>query len=160
MARPFETEEVAALLRSRRSIETLAPRTQREWETKRSAGGRYDIEYLTAIGLAAATPGDDYEFSLDTPARLETLRDKSILDDAGYGNVTAALSLFTEVEYLMELQEFSLPRSDERSRELERYLSRSFEYWNSPKAEGVANALTGAKTAVRSCFDRFMALRA
>jgi glutamate-ammonia-ligase adenylyltransferase len=156
VARPFDPEEVAALVKSRQSIEALAPKTYREWETKRVAGGRYDVEYLTAVGLAGATPGGDYEFSLDTKVRLDALRDRDLLDEAEFDAVSSALSLFTAVEYLVELQELSLPRSDERSRELERYLSRSFEYWGAPKAQGVATALTEAKKSVRNCFDRFM----
>jgi glutamate-ammonia-ligase adenylyltransferase len=159
VARPFTSDEVASLVKSRKSIETLAPKTHREWETKRSAGGRYDIEYLTAVGLAEATAGKDFEFSLDTMARLDVLRRRGLLEESEFEAVSSDLSLFTTVEYLAELQEMSLPRSDERSREMERYLSRSFEYWGMPRPMGVAKALTDAKKSVRRCFDRFMADR-
>jgi glutamate-ammonia-ligase adenylyltransferase len=155
-ARPFAAHDVASLVKSRKSIETLAPKTLPEWETKRAAGGRYDVEYLTAVGLAAATPGLDYEFSLDTAARLQALRRHGLIDDSELEALTDALSLFTGVEYLLELQEFTAPRSPERAAELEQYLSRSFVYWGAPREGGVATALKNAARSVRACFDRLM----
>ncbi len=160
VAHPFTAEETATLIRSRKSIETLAPRVLPEWETKRSAGGRYDIEYLTAAGLAGATPGDEYEFSLGTVARLDVMRQKELIDAGELESLTAALALFTGVETLLELQELSLPRSRERAEELERYLSRSLEYWRLPYEGGVGASLTAARRAVRKCFDRFMGRQA
>jgi hypothetical protein len=57
----------------------------------------------------------------------------------------------------MELQELSIPRSDERARALESYLSRSFEYWNLRSyKDGVSESLVRTKQAVRGCFDHFM----
>ncbi|MCK5619433.1 MAG: hypothetical protein KAJ17_08530 [Candidatus Krumholzibacteria bacterium] len=159
VAKPFTADETASLFRSRKSIEALTSKTRREWETKRSAGGRYDVEYLTSIGMAEATPGEAYDFSLSTHDRLVLLHNHGILDEADYYALENALALYKEVEYLMELQEYSLPRSDERANEMERYLSRSFEYWGMPKDGGVANALIRAKASVRDCFCRFMARR-
>jgi len=156
VASPFTPEETATLVRSRKSIETLAPKVLPEWETKRSAGGRYDVEYLTAAGLACATPGGEYEFSLGTVARLDAMRQKGLVDDAELQSLTTALALFTGVETLLELQELSLPRSKERAAELERYVSRSFEYWGLPYEGGAAASLTTARRSVRSCFDRVM----
>ena len=160
VAHPFTTGETATLIRSRKSIETLAPKVLPEWETKRSAGGRYDVEYLTAAGLAGATPAREYEFSLGTIARLDAMRQKGLIDDGDHESLTSALSLFTGAETLLELQELSLPRSRERAEELERYLSRSFEYWGLPCEGTAAESLTAAKRAVRKCFDRFMGERA
>jgi hypothetical protein len=109
--------------------------------------------------MAEATPGEAYDFSLSTHDRLVLLHNHGILDEADYYALENALALYKEVEYLMELQEYSLPRSDERANEMERYLSRSFEYWGMPKDGGVANALIRAKASVRDCFCRFMARR-
>jgi len=160
VARPFAKSEVATLIKSRKSIEALAPKLMPEWETKRSAGGRYDVEYLTAVGLAAATPGADYKFSLDTSLRLEALKRHGVLDHDELDAIEGALSLFTEVEYLLELQELTLPRSADRAAELERYLSRSLDYWGVPRASGVVDALVEAKRSVRTTFDRLMTARA
>jgi glutamate-ammonia-ligase adenylyltransferase len=157
--RPFTEKEVAALQRSRRSIESLAPRVHGDFETKRSAGGRYDIEYLTAIGLAEAAPGESYDFALNTYGRLGLLLQQGILDEADFETMARALTLFTEVEYLMELQEMKLPRSAAKSAEIERYLSRSFEYWGGPERKNVSEAMRETKRAVRDCFDRFTAER-
>jgi glutamine synthetase adenylyltransferase len=160
VSRPFAPAEVASLVKSRRSIETLAPKTLPVWDTKRSAGARYDVEYLTAVGVAEATPGDDYEFSQNTRGRLETLGRHGLLDARDLLRLEQALRLYTEVEYLMELKELSLPRSDDRARAVERYLARSFDYWGSTKEGGVAGALHDAKEFVRDCFQRFMDKRA
>jgi glutamate-ammonia-ligase adenylyltransferase len=160
VALPFTPTDVASLVRSRKSIETLAPKTLPEWDTKRSAGGRYDLEYLTAVGLAEATPDEAYEFSQTTRERLRRLRQNGLLEADELSRLERALSLYTDVEYLMELQELSLPRSEDRARGLEGYLARSFEYWGSPKDSGVGQALRDAKKSVRECFDRFMGERA
>jgi glutamate-ammonia-ligase adenylyltransferase len=160
VARPFEPQEVATLIKSRKSIETLAPKTLPEWETKRSAGGRYDIEYLTAVGLAEAASGGEYEFSLDTRSRLAKLEHHGLLQGDELAGLDAALDLFAGTEYLLELQELSLPKSSQRAEELERYQSRSFDYWRLPREGRVADTLTSAKASVRRCFERFMGQRA
>jgi glutamate-ammonia-ligase adenylyltransferase len=160
VAKSFSPAEVETLVKSRRSIETLASRVMPEWETKRSAGGRYDVEYLTAVGLAEATPGEDYEFSLDTPSRLHALKRLGVLDGDELESINRALELYTQTEYLLELQEFTLPRSSDKAAVLERYLSKSFEYWNISADRGVISALSEAKRAVRPVFKRVMDIRA
>jgi glutamine synthetase adenylyltransferase len=159
VAKPFTGPEISALIKSRESIETLAPKIMPEWETKRSAGGRYDVEYLTAAGLAEATPRDEYEFSLDTPSRLHVLKRHGLLDDGELEAIVQALALYAETEYLLELQELTLPRSADRAAVLERYLSRSFEDWGVPQRGGVAAALSEAKRSVRPVFERVMKTR-
>ncbi|MGD8412978.1 MAG: hypothetical protein PVF33_02025 [Candidatus Latescibacterota bacterium] len=160
VAKPFSRPEVETLVKSRRSIETLAPRIMPEWETKRSAGGRYDVEYLTAVGLAESTPGEDYEFSLDTPSRLHALKRLGVLNEVELESIVRALELYLQTEYLLELQEFTLPRSADKAAALERYLSRSFEYWNITVDHGVTAALSEAKREVRPVFNRVMDSRA
>ena len=121
-----------------------------------AAGCSDDIEYLTAIGLAETAPGEAYDFALNTYGRLGILHQSGLLDEQDFETMIGALILFTEVEYMMELQELKLPRSAERAEELERYLSRSFEFWDKPGLDDVSGALGRAKTAVRDCFDRFI----
>jgi glutamine synthetase adenylyltransferase len=68
VARPFTPDEIARLIEMRRSVESLAPRHFAEWDTKRSAGGRYDIEYLTAVGMAATCADRLDYFTMSTRA--------------------------------------------------------------------------------------------
>ncbi len=157
--RPFIPGEIASLSKSRKSIESLARQTHGNLETKRSAGGRYDIEYLTAIGLAETAPGESYDFALNTYGRLGMLQQNGVLDEPDFETMVGALTLFTEVEYMMELQELKLPRSAEKAEELEWYLSRSLEFWEKPGLDDVSGAVGRAKTAVRDCFDRFIGER-
>jgi glutamine synthetase adenylyltransferase len=159
VARPFDPQEVTTLVKSRKSIETLAPKTMPQWETKRSAGGRYDVEYLTAVGLSEVSSGDDYEFSLDTRSRLARLKDRGLLDEGEFDSLEKAVDLFTGTEYLIELQELSLPRTSQRAEQLEHYQSRSFDYWGLPRKDRVDDTLTAAKGSVRRCFERFMGQR-
>jgi glutamine synthetase adenylyltransferase len=154
VARPFSREEIASLVQMRKWIESLAPRMHTDWDTKRSAGGRYDIEYLTAIGMAALPAG--YEISLGTAERLARLRDHGLLDAAECDTLMRALSLYNAVEYFLELQEYSLPRSDEKSRQLDRYLSRTLESWGVVCPDGAQALLAATKQTVRACFDRFV----
>jgi glutamine synthetase adenylyltransferase len=154
IARPFSREEMTSLVQMRRSIETLAPRTHTVWETKRSAGGRYDIEYLTAIGMAALPGGCDT--SLSTPERLALLKDHGLLDASDCDSLTRALSLYNAVEYFLELQEYSLPRSDEKSQQLDLYLTRTLECWGVACPEGAEALVAAAKQSIRACFERFV----
>lgn len=154
--RRFAKEEVAELLKMRQSIETLAPRTLPAWETKRSPGGRYDVEYLTAIGMAGSGTGSDYPFSLDSRGRLEFLHRNGRLDRNDLEVLTSALSLYSTVEYLLELQELTLPRSSEKSLQLEKYLAAATEQLGLSLAAGVADTLTMAKKSVRDCFVKFV----
>jgi glutamate-ammonia-ligase adenylyltransferase len=154
--RPFTESEVSSLLRSRESIESLAPQTHTDLETKRSPGGRYDIEYLTAIGMAESAPGESYDFALNTYGRLGLLMEQGLLDETDFETMVRALTLFTEVEYMLELQEMKLPRSGEKAEELGRYLSRSFEFWGAPEIGDVSAKIRDTKIAVRGCFDKFV----
>ncbi len=49
---PITIEMFSALTTTRAQLETLVTDEARLFETKRSPGGRYDIEYLSAMGLA------------------------------------------------------------------------------------------------------------
>ena len=154
VARPFSGEEVTSLVQMRRSIETLAPRSHTAWETKRSAGGRYDIEYITAIGMAALPGG--YETSLSTPERLALVRDHGLLDASDCDALVRALSLYNAIEYFLELQEYSLPRSDEKSRQLDLYMTRTLEGWGVGCPDGAEALIAATKQSVRACFERFV----
>lgn len=156
VARPFTSSDIASLVKMRKSIEKLAPRTLPAWETKRSPGGRYDIEYITAIGLAKTVQRDDYQFSTNSVERLKILRQHELIDDEDLATLESALGLYSLVEYLMELQELSLPRSREKSHQLEQYLTRANEYLHRSFTGGAAKALLSTKESVRKCFEKFI----
>jgi glutamate-ammonia-ligase adenylyltransferase len=154
VAKPFTKDDVTALVKMRGSIEKLAPRTLPGWETKRSPGGRYDVEYLTAIGMSAAVSPKDYVFSMNSRARLGLLNRAGLIDDADRAAVESALELYSKVEYLLELQEISLPRSAEKSLQLEKYVHSAIDYLGGSLTAGVAEELSRRKKSVRRCFEK------
>ncbi|HEX5133027.1 MAG TPA: hypothetical protein VFX92_11150 [Candidatus Krumholzibacteria bacterium] len=154
VARPFAPAEIAALAEMRRRVESLAPKQFVEWDTKRSAGGRYDIEYIVAVGMAATcTDRVDY-FTMDTRARIDALvRTAFLTGDDGIA-LREAAELFTRVEHVLELQEMSHPGNEEKAEKLARIVD------HSPGFAGTAGAaltaLTNAKAAVRECYSRVL----
>ena len=152
-AQPFTREEVAQLLEMRRRVESLAPRLFAEWDTKRSAGGRYDIEYLTAIGLAASAKDRLDYFTMNTRERVTALADVGFVTEVDAASLRDALDLFGLVEHLMELQEMTHPTSEERADYLAYYLDRTLEHLGRSVGSTRARLLT-AKKSVRDVFDR------
>jgi len=150
-ARPFTDAEVVKLTEVRRRVEGLAPRQYPEWDTKRGPGGRYDIEYLTAVGMAAtASDRLDY-FTLSTRERVAALADAGFLTVDEGAVLQDALKLFTITEHFLDLQEVSHPAGEERARWLSRYLDRTLEHL-SPGGLPAAQQLTAAKERVRMCY--------
>ncbi len=153
VARPFSKDEITQLREMRARVESLTPRRFPVWETKRSPGGRYDIEYLTAIGLARHAGDAPDFFTMSTRDRLSTLARHGVINDGELADCTAALDLYGFVEYLMELQELTHPGSQTRSDYLERYLDRCLDFAGvSPT--GVTGLLEDSKRRVRACYDR------
>ena len=70
--------------------------------------------------------------------------------------LTSALSLYSTVEYLIELQELSLPRSTEKSSQLEKYLAAATDYLGCSPEGGTADALARTKKSVRDCFTKYV----
>ena len=153
VARPFTADEIARLIELRRSVESLAPRRFAEWDTKRSAGGRYDIEYLTARRDGARPARDrlDY-FTMSTGERIDALVGTGFVSTDQGVALRGAIELFTRVEHLMELQEMTHPGNEEKARHLEQYVSRVFEAIGAGQGSA-ADRLRSAKAGVRKTFS-------
>jgi glutamine synthetase adenylyltransferase len=150
VARPFTRDEIGRLATMRARVEGLAPKRFSVWETKRSAGGRYDIEYLTAIGLARHN-GDD--FTLSTRQRVERVAAHGVLTPDEARDCLDALDLFGCVERLMELQGINHPASEEKAAYLRTYLDRTFAFIGADAGDGVDAAMEGTKAAVRRAYE-------
>jgi glutamate-ammonia-ligase adenylyltransferase len=156
LAKPFSKTEIESLVQMRKKLETLAGHRIEDWETKRSAGGRYDIEYLCAIGLAQTTRREDYPFTATTEERLRMLEAAGILDAEETKTLLEALVLFTRIEYLLELQGFSLPQTTDRDMYLEKYIGRTYAYLGFLSESDVKIQLITTKANTRRIFTRFI----
>jgi len=153
---PLSGKDVQELVDVRRRIETLAPKKFRMWDTKRVAGGRYDVEYLTAVGLIETCGDDPGLLGMTTGDRLQRLTQERVLSREELAACTAALELYGVVEYLMELQEFVQPRSAEKHESLCRYLDRTFALLDLDSGHGVEKLLERNKGNVRAVYERVM----
>ena len=151
-ARPFTPDETSQLLEMRRKVESLAPRQFTEWETKRSAGGRYDIEYLCAIGLAKSAKDRLDYFTMNTRERVQALAEVDAITKTDAETLQDALSLFNLVEYLMDLQEMTHPSTEEKDDYLTSYADRTLEFVGHNQQSTRAQ-LVSAKSEVRSIYD-------
>jgi glutamate-ammonia-ligase adenylyltransferase len=153
VVRPFAPDEVSQLETMRRRVEGLAPKHFTEWDTKRSAGGRYDIEYVNAVGMAQ-TCGDrlDY-FTMSTTERVRALVQSGFLSADDGATLADALALFTRVEHFIELQEMTHPGSAEKAKQVEAHVRRALS-----GVEGAGESLTLAamKERVRACYEKYM----
>jgi len=156
VVRPFSAGEVTQLAAMRRRVEALAPKHFSEWDTKRSAGGRYDIDYLTAVGMAASCADRLDYFTMSSTERVRALVQAGRLSPNDSATLEHALSLFALVDHFIELQEMTHPGSEEKARQIDRIVARAFsgvhEYAGDPSA-----MLHSAKHAVRGLFERSMA---
>jgi hypothetical protein len=153
VAHRFMRAEVGRLATMRARVEALAPKRFPLWETKRSAGGRYDIEYLTAMGMARHCGKEDDFFTLDTRERIERVADHGVLTPEEADACVAALDLFTLVERLMELQGLGHPGSNAKAASLETYVDRSLSFLGIDIDDGVTAALERSKRAVRRAYE-------
>jgi glutamate-ammonia-ligase adenylyltransferase len=154
-ARPFTPDQVGKLVEMRRRVESLAPKQFVEWETKRTAGGRYDVEYLSAIGMAATcTDRLDY-FTLSTAERVRALVSTGFLSAEEGSTLEGALALFTIVEHLMELQEMTHPGTEEKARRVGTHLSRTLTSLGLT-SDDAGRALSETKAGVRRCYNRVL----
>jgi glutamate-ammonia-ligase adenylyltransferase len=154
-AKPFVGDEVAQLVDIRRRVEILAPRQFAEWETKRSAGGRYDIEYLCAIGLAGGAKDRLDYFTMTTRERVRALAEAGFVTNVDAAVLLEAVDHFALVEHLMDLQEMTHPTSEERADYLASYADLTFEYLGLGRRSSRARIMT-TKGAVRGVFDRLL----
>jgi [glutamine synthetase] adenylyltransferase / [glutamine synthetase]-adenylyl-L-tyrosine phosphorylase len=151
-AKPFTRNDRARLMDMRHKVESLAPRHFSVWETKRSVGGRYDIEYLCAIGLSASAKDRLDYFTMTTRERVDALVKASFVSAQEGAALHDALDLFALVEHLMDLQEMVHPESDEQSEYLEYYLGRTFEHLGHGR-ERLGSRLRAAKETVRAVYE-------
>ncbi|MEJ2722341.1 MAG: DUF294 nucleotidyltransferase-like domain-containing protein, partial [bacterium] len=149
---PVSAANLAALVDTRKQLEGLVPRGREAFETKRSAGGRYDIEYLTAVALAET--GAPFPLDADTVKRLEIIAAAGLITDEDLDLMTAALDFFGRVDFLMEFQEMPLPQTAEKIARTSHYLDRTFELLGLPADGGVRRTLDEHKRRVRACFEK------
>jgi glutamate-ammonia-ligase adenylyltransferase len=159
IAAPVTPERLKALIDMRRRLETLAGKGAHAFETKRSVGGRYDIEYLTAIGLAHS--GIEFPLHADTLTRLELLTPAGVpsaglLSRADRDALREAFELFHTVDFLLELQGFSIPNTPQKEKKIGAYLDRTFELLEIRHEDGVGKTIAEAKRRVRECYERFL----
>ncbi|HXV13640.1 MAG TPA: nucleotidyltransferase domain-containing protein, partial [Candidatus Krumholzibacteria bacterium] len=152
-AKSFTPGEVTQLVEMRKKVESLAPKQFVEWDTKRSAGGRYDIEYLCAIGLAPGAKDRLDYFTMSTRERVAALAEAGVVSEAESAMLHEAMDLFGLVEHLMDLQEMTHPSSEEKAEYLASYLDRTFEHLGLSHGSTRAR-LAAAKKSVRECFAR------
>jgi glutamine synthetase adenylyltransferase len=151
VVRPFSPDEIVELAKMRRQIETLAPKRFVEWDTKRSAGGRYDIEYLVAVGMAA-TCADRLDYcTMSTAERVQALVETGFLSSEDGTTLQSALSQFALVEHLMELQEITHPGSNEKARQVAAHIMKSLTFLGRDSGE-LSRALSNTKERVRNCY--------
>lgn len=153
-ARPFSKEEIGKLASMRARVETLAPKRFVEWDTKRSAGGRYDVEYVTAVGLAETSADRLDFFTMGTHDRVDALVEAGFISSDEGAALRDAIDLFALVEHAAELQEMSHPGTTEKASLLERTVDRMLEHSGMPATS--RETLAAAKAAVRTCYMRVM----
>ncbi len=137
-------------------VELLAPKKYRVWDTKRAPGGRYDIEYLAAIGMAD-TAGDEPDFfGMSTPDRLHRIARSGVITRDELTACVGALDLFALVEYLMELQGLTHPSSIDKHEHLSRYLDRTFAFLKIDVPGGVEKRVEQSKKNVRRVYQRVL----
>lgn len=149
---PLTHERVEALTEMRQRLEDLVPNGAEKFETKRSAGGRYDIEYLAAIGLARL--GAPYPLHANTRERLERLASSGALSASDASLLAGAWEFFHKIDFFLELQGFSLPNTPEKTRKTAAYLDRTFECLGALLEGGVEKRLDELKRRVRECYVR------
>ena len=153
VVRPFSKEETAQLAAMRRRVEGLAPKQFVEWDTKRSAGSRYDIEYINAVGMTATCADRLDYFTMSSAERVNALVQSGFLSNKDGATLENALTLYTLVEHFIELQEMTHPGSAEKERRVERTVSKPLAHAN-PEWEDARRALAAAKQSVREVFVR------
>jgi glutamate-ammonia-ligase adenylyltransferase len=152
IASPLTADRLRALTDMRHRLETLAPKSAALFETKRSAGGRYDIEYLIAISLVRSAIR--YPLNADTGDRLGLLSSNGAISKEEHSVLADALELFRRVDFLLELQGFSLPKTPEKEKKIAGYLDRTFDLLGLRPESGIEKALAESKQAVRTCYER------
>jgi glutamate-ammonia-ligase adenylyltransferase len=151
----LDRDTVESLVETRDRLETLVPNGAELLETKRSRGGRYDIDYLCAIGLALR--GQRFPLDASTSVRLGWITEAGIISSDDRRTVEDALSLFQRVDYLLELAGMALPKTPERMGQVLDYLDQTLVLLGMQGDVGVEQGLRRYKAAVRECYTKVMA---
>jgi glutamate-ammonia-ligase adenylyltransferase len=149
---PLTAERLTSLLDMRRRLGSLTPKGAERFETKRSLGGRYDIEYLAAIGLAHS--GARCPLHASTTERLEILFSAGVISAEDSSMLSRAFEFFHRIDFLLELQGFSHPNTPEKEKRIAGYLDRTFDLLGLPVEGGVGTAVGDCKTRVRHIYER------
>ncbi len=150
-----DRQDIESLTQTRDRLETLVPEGADPLETKRSKGGRYDIDYLCAIGLALR--GDRFPLDAVTSDRLGWMADAGFISSGDRATIEDALTLYQRVDYLLELSGMTLPKTPERMGRIVEYLDRTLTLLGMESEEGVEEALRRYKIAVRECYTVVLA---
>ncbi|MCK5408041.1 MAG: hypothetical protein KAJ37_11315, partial [Candidatus Krumholzibacteria bacterium] len=148
-------QDIESLTQTRDRLETLVPEGADPLETKRSRGGRYDIDYLCAIGLALR--GDRFPLDATTSDRLGWMGDAGVISTDDRVMIEAALTLYQRVDYLLELAGMTLPKTPERMGRIVEYLDRTLTLLGMESEEGVEEGLRRYKFSVRKCYTEVLA---
>jgi glutamate-ammonia-ligase adenylyltransferase len=153
---PFSPEEIQTLLETRKRLEGLVSPHNSALETKRSKGGRYDIEYLCAIGIPLLGGFTTYPFGAGTTERVKMLEEGNLISSEESAALIDAFRMYSRIDDLMELQGYSLPTAQEKLRAISDYLERTFELLGFGIDAGIVRELERRKGQVRACFERFI----
>ncbi len=154
IAAPTTAERLKALTDMRRQLESVGHKGTHLFETKRAPGGRYDIEYLTAIGLAHS--GVEFPLYGATHERLERLASAGLLTNTDRDALRKSFELFHTIDFLLELQGFSIPNTLQKEKKIAAYLDRTFDLLGITLDGGVQKTLADTKERVRMCYNRFL----
>jgi hypothetical protein len=108
------------------------------------------------MGTARTTGGGDFPFSASTVERLRLLEERGLLSSDDFSTCRRALELYSRLEYILELQGFSAPQTEEREDYLSKYTERTLDYLGFPLRQNIQIEIKETKQAVRSVFDRFV----
>ncbi len=155
LSTPFASSDVAELRAVRDAMARLV--TSPDWDTKHTVGGRYDIEYLTGVGLAGSVTMTPELCKLSTVARVDVLADVGVLAKQEVVTLKEALRLFYTIDTVASLRQVSLPRSADKSDELESYVAATLRYLNVDSCgDGVRSTIRSMRDRVRVIYDRIM----
>ncbi|MEE9268750.1 MAG: nucleotidyltransferase domain-containing protein [Candidatus Krumholzibacteria bacterium] len=149
-----DAKRLATLVETRRKLEGLVAKDAVLLDTKRSAGGRYDIEYLCAIGLAMR--GKDFPLDGGTGARLALLAADDVISRRALVALEDALAFYARIDYLIELQGFSPPTNAAKRDEIIRFLEVTSELLGMRGKTALETELRVHKAAVRGHYEEFL----
>ena len=154
LCKPLTDADVKDVTRTRKRLEGMADAKSAAFETKRSAGGRYDIEYLTWLGLVLG--GESFDPGLPTPDRIERLAAHNVISSEQGQQLRSAFELYTALDYAIDLQSWPLPKTTEQKEKLSLYIDRTLALMGVDGAlfsPGAAQAMKQAKKTVRGVYE-------